>query len=155
MSWVVSETLTIGPGLGWFTRLGGGSQAFPILIIDWDITERLSLTTGRGVAASMGPGLTLNYQLSDKWALSLLGRSENIRFALEGSSPAYAEYGKDQSLPLIFGISHKPWRGTSVSALIGIELDGRLSLRDDTGDNIALEKYDIPLMIGLAFRSRF
>lgn len=53
----VSDRLTIGPGLGVFSELEDDTSVFPILIIDWPITDRLSLETGRGFAASRGPGL--------------------------------------------------------------------------------------------------
>jgi hypothetical protein len=155
ISWVVSESLTIGPGVGWYTKLGGGSHAFPILIIDWAITERLSLTTGRGLAASQGPGLTLNYRLSEKWRLGMIGRIEKIRFALDDEGPVSEGYGKDRSLPLFFSVAYEPWLRTSVSAFFGVEFDGQLALKDEDGRTIFREDYDVPLLIGLAFRSRF
>ena len=55
-----------------------------MLAIDWRITEQLSLTTGRGITASQGPGLTLNYELRDRWNFALTSRYEKVRFALEG-----------------------------------------------------------------------
>lgn len=158
ISWVVSDSLLIGPGIGWYSKLGGGSFVFPILIIDWKITERLSLTTGRGLAASLGPGLALVYRLSDRWRMGLTGRMERARFALDTddiSAASGVEYGKDQSASLLFNVQYSPWRGTSVSGFVGMDLDGRLSLRDARGDTIARTDYEPPALIGLAFRSRF
>lgn len=88
-SWGLSESLSIGPGLGWFSEIDGGSSAFPILLIDWKITDKWRLNTGRGLAASQGPGLTLNYQLAERWPLGLTGRYEKTRFAL-GDNPLRA-----------------------------------------------------------------
>ena len=36
-TWRFSPSFAIGPGLGWFSKLEGGSSVFPILAIDWDI----------------------------------------------------------------------------------------------------------------------
>jgi len=51
-SWKFSESLSLGRGFGWFSELGGGSIAFTILVIDWKITEKWRLPTGRGLAAA-------------------------------------------------------------------------------------------------------
>lgn len=155
ISWIVSETLTIGPGIGWYTKLGGGSRAFPILIINWAITDRLSLTTGQGLAASQGPGLTLNYRLNDKWRLGLVGRIERTRYALNNEDIATEEYGRDESLPLLFNINFAPRPTISIGAFFGFEFDGQLSLEDEDRRVVAREDYDLAPLIGLAFRSRF
>jgi hypothetical protein len=155
ISWIVSESLTIGPGIGWYTKLGGGSRAFPILIINWAITDRLSLTTGQGLAASQGPGLTLNYRLSDQWRLGLVGRIERIRYALNNEGIATGEYGRDKSLPLLFNINFAPSPAMSIGAFFGFEFDGQLSLEDEDRHALAREDYDIAPLIGLTFRSQF
>ena len=155
VSWTFSESITIGPGVGWYSKLGGGSQVFPILIIDWAITEKLSLTTSRGLAASQGPGLSLNYRLSEKWRLGLTGRVENTRFALDDEGPVSGGYGEDRSLPVLFSVAYEPWKMTSFSAIFGGEFDGELALEDEDSRTIAREDYNVAPMIGLAFRSRF
>ena len=32
--WRFSDKLTLGPGFGWFSELGGGSNVFPIILVD-------------------------------------------------------------------------------------------------------------------------
>lgn len=155
ISWRVSDSLLIGPGIGWYSKLGGGSHVFPVLIIDWQITDRLSLTTGRGLAASQGPGLSLNYRLSDRWQLGLTGRIESARFVLDNDGSPDEAYGKDRSLPLLVSIDYEPWPMTSVGAFIGAEFDGQLSLEDEDGRKIARQAYGVAPLIGVAFSSRF
>ena len=155
MSWKLSETLTIGPGVGWFSEIGGGSNAFPILVIDWKITDKLSLSTGRGLAASQGPGLTLDYQLAKKWKLALSGRYEKTRFALDDDAPRSGEIGEDRSLPLIVSLHYSPWPMTSITAMLGAEFDGSLRLEDERGGRIAKSDFDTAPVIGLSFSSRF
>jgi hypothetical protein len=155
IGWRVSDTLFIGPGFGWFSELGGGSDVFPIIVIDWAITNKLSLTTGRGLAASQGPGLTLEYDLDDKWKLGLAGRYEKIRFALDNDAAAAARYGEDRSLPLVLSVQYTLWPMTTVGAFMGAEFQGKLSVEDSGGDTIASSEYDTAGLIGLVFRSRF
>ena len=78
--WRFSDRLTLGPGFGWFSEVGGGNNAFPIIVIDWKITDRLSLQTGKGLAASQGPGLTMSYALGSRWSVSAMARYEKTRF---------------------------------------------------------------------------
>jgi hypothetical protein len=155
ISWKLSESLTIGPGMGWFSEIGGGSNTFPILVIDWKITDKLSLSTGRGLAASQGPGLTLDYQLAQKWKLGLSGRYEKIRFALNDSAPASGGVGEDRSLPLIISLNYTLWPMTSITAMLGAEFEGSLRLEDENGGRIAKSNFDTAPVIGLSFSSRF
>jgi hypothetical protein len=155
ISWKLSETLTIGPGMGWFSEVGGGSNAFPILVIDWMITEKLSLSTGRGLAASQGPGLTLDYQWAKKWKLGLSARYEKTRFALDNDAPGSGAIGEDRSLPLIVSLNYSPWPMTSITAMLGAEFDGSLRLEDDNEQRIAKSDFDTAPVIGLSFSSRF
>jgi len=154
IGWKVSDTLTIGPGFGWYTELGGGSRAFPIIILDWAITDKLTLTTGRGLAASRGPGLALNYSLNDNWTVALSGRSEKTRFALEDDGAVPEGFGQDKTLPLLLSVQYSPRPMTEVSAFIGSEFAGELSVEDKDGDTVARTDYDIAVSVGMAFRLR-
>ena len=154
MGWKFSDALTIGPGFGWYSELGGGSNAFPIVVVDWQITDRLSLQTGRGLAASQGPGFTLAYALNDRWKLSALARFEKIRFALDEGVQG-AAFGEDRSAPLLVSLDYTPWPMTSASVFLGAELNGELSLESDRGREIASSEYETAPLIGFSFQSRF
>mgnify|MGYP001815523816 FL=1 len=154
MGWKFSDALTIGPGFGWYSELGGGSNAFPIVVVDWQITDRLSLQTGRGLAASQGPGFTLAYALNDRWKLSALARFEKIRFALDEGVQG-AAFGEDRSAPLLLSLDYTPWPMTSASVFLGAELNGELSLESDRGREIASSEYETAPLIGFSLQSRF
>jgi len=155
ISWRISPNLTIGPGMGWFSEIGGGSNAFPILVIDWKITDKLSLSTGRGLAASRGPGLTLNYRLAKNWKAGLSGRYERTRFALSNDNPSAGHVGEDRSLPLVFSLDYTPWPMTTITAMLGAEFGGSLRLEDKNERRIAESDFDTAPIIGLSFSSRF
>lgn len=154
--WKFSDKLTLGPGLGWFSELGGGSNVFPIILVDWAITDRLSLSTGRGMAASQGPGLSLDYRLTKGWSLGLTGRYENTRFALDsgGSAPS-GRIGEDSSVPLLLTLEYSPWPMTRITAVAGAEFAGQLKLEDRSGRTLAATDFDTAAVVGLVFSSRF
>lgn len=153
--WRISETLTIGPGIGVFSRLEDSTRVFPILAIDWDISERWNLSTGRGLAASQGPGLTLSYQLNPNWSFGLTGRYEDIEFRLDDEGVAPGGIGRDRSLPLVLSAQLDPNPKISLSAFIGVELGGNLTLMDQFDVEIQESDYDPAPLFGATFEFRF
>jgi hypothetical protein len=154
-SWKFSDTLSIGPGFGWFSDVGDESNVFPIVLVDWKITESLSLNTGRGLAASQGPGLSLNYQANQRWTLGLTARYEKTRFSLKEREGRTGQVGEDSSTPLLLVASYSPWPMTTMSALAGVEIGGTLTMEDGQGQRLAKSDIDTAVVFGFAFQSRF
>ena len=154
-SYEFSDSLSLGPGMGWFDDAGDETSVFPIVLIDWRITDRWRLSTGRGLAASQGPGFTLNYKLNDKWTTGVTARYENTRFSLKQSTNRSGSIGEDSSAPLLLVLDYSPWPMTSISALLGVELGGSLSLEDERGNTIAESDLDTAVVAGISFSSRF
>ena len=153
--WRVSDTLTIGPGLGVFSRLEDSTRVFPILAIDWDISERWNLSTGRGLAASQGPGLTLSYQLNPAWSFGLSGRYEEIEFRLDKDGETPNGIGRDESLPLVLSARLEPSPKISLAVFMGVELGGTLTLMNEDGREISESDYDPSALFGATFDFRF
>ena len=154
-AWRIDENLTIGPGVGVFSRLEDSARYFPILVIDWNITDRWNLSTGRGLAASRGPGLTLGYQLNDDWNLAVSGRYEDIEFRLDDDGPEAGGVGRDQSLPLVFLATLAPSPKLTLSVFTGVELGGTLKLKNVMGDVVEESSYDPAAIFGATFEFRF
>jgi hypothetical protein len=154
-SWKFSDTLSIGPGAGWFSDVGDETNIFPVLLINWQITESLSLSNGRGLAASQGPGLTLNYKMNQKWALGLTSRFEKKRFALEQREGRIAQVGEDSSRPMLMLANYSPWPMTRFTALAGLATGGSMALENGKGQEIAKTDIDTAMVIGFTFQSRF
>ncbi|MBT8063509.1 MAG: TonB-dependent receptor [Gammaproteobacteria bacterium] len=155
VAWRLNEDLTIGPGIGVFSRLEGGTRVFPILAIDWNITERWTLATGRGLGASQGPGLNLSYRVSDNWSLGLAGRYEKVEFRLDDKGVAPGGIGRDQSIPLVFTacLDSSPKLGFAVFA--GIEFGGKLTLKNALDETVEETDYDPAPVIGASFEFRY
>jgi hypothetical protein len=155
VSYRVNDSLTIGPGVGVLSRLEDSVNVFPILIVDWKITDRLSLETGRGLGATQGPGLALSYRLSETWNFSLGGRYESIRFRLDDNGPAPDGVGEDRSIPVYVSATYSRGRDLRFSAIAGMELNGQLRLEDSGGRRLAQDDYESTPFLGATFDIRF
>jgi hypothetical protein len=154
-TWRVKENLTIGPGIGIFSRLESGTRFFPILAIDWDISDRWNLSTGRGLASSQGPGLNLSYKLNDDWSFGVAGRYENVEFRLDNDGPAPGGVGRDKSIPLIFTANLTPNKKLNFSVFMGLEFAGKLKLKDSMDNTVDESDYDPAFLFGGTFEVRF
>ncbi|MBT8041522.1 MAG: hypothetical protein KJO72_06245 [Gammaproteobacteria bacterium] len=155
VAWRLRNGLTIGPGFGTFSQLEDGARFFPILIIDWDISERWNLSTGRGLAASQGPGLTLSYELTPAWSLGLAGRYEEIEFRLDDEGAAPGGVGEDRAFPLVVTGSWSPDPAVRLAAFAGLEFGGQLKLYDDQGLVVESRDYDTTPVYGATASFRF
>jgi len=155
VAWQLSESLTVGPGVGIFSRLEDSARIFPVLAIDWDISERWNLSTGRGLASSQGPGLRLSYELNQDWSFGLAGRYEDIEFRLDEEGLAAGGIGRDQSFPLVAIATLKPNSMLTLSVFTGLELGGTLKLNNSEDINIGESDYDPAPLFGATFDFRF
>lgn len=154
-SYTFSDTLTLGPGLGVFGRIEDRPLVIPIIIINWDITEKLSLGTGGGLAATAGPGLTLDYKATKHWSMSLSGRYENKRFRLAEDGPVPNGIGEDRSIPVLGSIRYMLYPGTHITGIMGYNLGGEFRLEDAGGGYLDEQSYDSSFFAGLTMGIRF
>ena len=155
VSWRISDRLTIGPGVGVISEIEDSPTVFPVLLIDWEITERLVLATGSGVGATLGPGLILRYLATDKWSFYLGGRYEKLRFRLNGEGPSPNGVGEDKSFPLYLGVTYKFYPMGMISLGGGVELGEEQRLEDPNGNLLVKQYYDPAAFLSLSFRARF
>lgn len=151
----VSERLQIGPGLGVFSELEDDPSVFPILIIDWMITDSLSLETGRGFAASRGPGLQLRWAFSPSWQFAVGGRYEKIRFRLDDDGAAAGGVGEDRAVPLFALAEFAFSRDARLSIFGGTEVGGSLRLEDASGRRVSQSDQSSAPFFGAALQAKF
>lgn len=154
-SYTFSDKLTLGPALGVFGRIEDSPLILPIVLIDWNITDRLSLGTGGGLAATTGPGLTLSYKASRHWRLALSGRYEQKRFRLSEDGPAPNGVGEDRNIPILATVGYELYPGTHITAMAGYNFGGEFRLEDAYGSYLYEQSYDSSLFAGLTIGIRF
>ncbi len=157
VAWRLSPNFTIGPGAGVFTSLEGDAEVFPFLIIDWAITDRLSLATGRGTAASRGPDLTLSYQATEAWNIGLAGRIERNEFRLDDTRDGVAAdgIGIDSGNVVVAQAIWSPSPQIEITASAGAIFGGELEFEDKDGDQVAKTDYDTAPLAALSVRWAF
>ena len=138
----LSDRLSIGPGLGVFSEIGSGTDVFPILLVDWKISDTLSLETGRGLAASRGPGVTLRWTPPGSWSFGLAARYEKRRFRLDDTGEAPDGIGQDKAVPIALTAAYTPNERVKISLLAGAEFAGNLRLETAQGRKISSTDYD-------------
>jgi hypothetical protein len=148
------ERLTIGPGIGVFSQLEDSATIIPILIIDWKITDKLSLETGRGLGATLGPGLTLNYQADRQWSFAIGGRYEKLRFRLDDNGAVAGGIGEDRSFPLFVSSTYSYSPKIQISLVGGFEFGTELAVEDSDGRRITKESADPGGFLGFTFNMR-
>jgi hypothetical protein len=154
-SYRFSDRLTIGPGIGVLTQLEDSTRVIPILIINWKITDTLSLNTGRGVGATLGPGLTFDWRPSRVWSFSIGGRYERLRFGLDEEGTVPNGIGDDRSFPIFGGIAYSFTPMIRIGVVGGVEVGGELRLEDENGNTIIKENHDPAGFLGITFSARF
>jgi hypothetical protein len=155
VSWDISDRLRLGPGIGWFSKLEESDSVIPIVLIDWEISERWSLTTGELFGATRGPGLSLNWQASEDWQIGLTARYESIQFRLDDNGPAPGGVGEDEFVPIVLGARWEPNPLFRASVFAGVQTGGKLRLYDKAGTRIAESDYDTAPLFGMTARLRF
>ena len=151
----VSDRVSVGPGFGISSQIESGSDVFPILLVNWQITDTLSLETGRGLAASRGPGLTLKWDPAGDWSLGLSGRYEKRRFRLNDKGPAPDGVGEERAVPVALTATYDPNRKLSVHVLAGAEFAGSLRLESNEGKRLSNQGYETAPFAALVVKSRF
>jgi hypothetical protein len=154
-SWKLSDSLTIGPGAGFFSDIEDSGVFFPFILIDWQLAENWWIRTGRGLAATRGPGLRLEWEFADQWSLAVGGRWEQLRFRLDDDVIAPDGVGEEQSVPLFLALSYELAERSSVGLLVGVNLYGSLSTFDERGRKLRSVDYDPAPFLGLAFMLTF
>ncbi|MFC1580927.1 hypothetical protein ACFL4N_08450 [Thermodesulfobacteriota bacterium] len=154
-SYRFSDRLTIGPGIGIVTQIEDNATIFPVLIINWKITDTLSLGTGSGAGATLGPGVFLNWKAARQWRFSVGGRFEKLRFRLNDNGIAPKGVGEDRSFPLLAGMTYYFTPLMHASLMVGVDLGGKLELADENGNQIVREDYDTAGFAGIMLRFRF
>lgn len=155
-SWSVGEGLRIGPAVAVFTEIeGDGLSVNPGAVLDWEITDRLTLSSGLAREPGSHGGLALNYAVSDDLRLGIVGGYGTDRFRLNASGPVPGGIGEDRRLPIVATLDYDPAPGVSVSGFAGAALDGELRVEDASGTLVDQRRYDPAPLLGASIRFAF
>ncbi len=149
-SYRFGDRLSLGPGVGYQSQLEDDASVFPVVLIDWQLTDALSLSTGPTVGATLGPGLALDCALSDRVSLSLGARYEKLRFRLDDGG-----VGEDRTIPIFTSMTVSAGDHWRLSVLGGVSLGTELSREDGRGMTLGATDADPAPFIGVHAGFRF
>lgn len=155
LSYRVNDRITIGPGVGVFSEIEGSVQVFPILIVNWELGNNLSLRTGGGTGASRGPGLELVWDRRDKIEFAVGARYDSDRFRLDDVGVAPDGVGEVEGFSLVGRVRWKPTPTVDLSAFGGVRFQSTLRLEDQNGNELFDEDVDPQPIFGLSATIRF
>ena len=149
-SYKFSDRLTLGPGFGFLTQIEDDPSIFPIILIDWKLTDSISLTTGPATGATLGPGVELNWKVSDKLTFATGARYERLRFRLDSNSTASAGgIGQDRGIPVYGALSYQA-DFLRFTLLGGVSFGNELTLETPSGNEIISRDSDPAPFIGVS-----
>ncbi|MBT5433262.1 MAG: hypothetical protein P8Q36_06235 [Alphaproteobacteria bacterium] len=151
-SYKVSGDLKLGAGLGVSSEIEDDVSFFPLLMIDWQMTQSLTLSTRGASRVVDGPQATLRWQADDAWALALGAGYESFRFRLDDSGAAPGGVGQEEAFPVFASVTYGNPRAFEVFAFGGYKLGGELTLENASGTTVYASDYDEAPFVGAGLR---
>jgi hypothetical protein len=150
----LSPDLTLGLGVGVYERIEQ-TRAFPFLIVDWRITERLRLTNPLPAGPAGPAGLELSYALDSGWEIGLAAAFRSFRFRLDENGPVPNGIGENSYLPVVARIGRRISEALTLNLYAGAALAGDLRVEDRDGNGLYDEDRDPAGLVGLSLVGRF
>lgn len=149
-SYKVHDRLYIGPGVGYVGQIEDSASVFPILVINWQLTDTLSVSTGSTVGATLGPGIALKWDIKDDLRFTLGTRAERTRFRLsESNDNNPSGIGEDNSIPVYGMLTYQVNETLQTSFIAGMGISNDFVLDDSKGNRLTKKDYDSSPFLGI------
>jgi hypothetical protein len=123
-------------------------------VVDWQVTDRLRIETGRSLGATEGPGLLASYAFRP-WLKGSLGfRYEKLRFRLQANQTARGRIGQDQNFPVLAGLT-LGYPFAELTMFAGAKVGGKLSIYEQDGTKLVESSYGAAFTLGGTFQLLF
>lgn len=147
--WQVTEQFRAGIGIGVTSQLESSAETFPIVSLDWQITDALELRTeGSWI---QGGNTTLFWGPNRAVRLTLSAGYERNRFRLDdnGSPQDRNGIGEVTAVPIEVGLRFEFYEGAFFDFRVGLGVAGRFRVEDKSGDKLYDQQYDPAPRIGV------
>lgn len=144
------ERLAVGAGFTASSELEDDVRVRPLVIVNWQLNDRLSLETGyMEVAGIGGPGGEIRYAVNDQWSIGAGAQFVEKRFRLSDDARVREGVGEDSSIPVYAKIVWQPCANAAFELVGGVQTRGELQLDDRRGHEVFDEDYDPAPLVGL------
>lgn len=133
----INPKLQLGLGMGVFRDLER-TRGFPMLMIDWNVTDRLRITNPRPAGPAGPAGLEASWSMTPAWTLGMGASYYSDRFRLKDGDGTEADIGQWRGMPVWTRVS---WRKGPIQAnlLGGCIAMGQLRTETRNGDELVME----------------
>jgi len=153
-SYRFSSELILGLGAGLFTGLEE-TQGFPLVVIRWQISDRLMLTNPFRPGPTGPAGLELIYAIDKSREVAAGSAWRSFRFRLDDQGLAPEGIGEVNLVPTWARFTWRIDRRLALDFYAGMSLDGDLKIEDRNGNEIGTVDQDTALFGALNVSFRF
>jgi hypothetical protein len=150
-----SSDLTLGIGLGILQQELDDSRWFPVFVVNWKLSEELSLTSDISTRFGNRTGVELVWTPRKDWTLGAGISYGYSRFRLDDSGFAPNGAGETTSVPLTFRATYHASPSFDLTFFGGIVYGGSLEVVNSTEVEVLSEDYDPAGAVGIFGRIRF
>ncbi|HEX9078793.1 MAG TPA: DUF6268 family outer membrane beta-barrel protein [Desulfuromonadaceae bacterium] len=150
----ISPTLTLGAGIEAFNEVER-VWALPLVVVNWKITDRLSLTNPSHPGPAGQTGLELVYRIGGGWEAAAGVSYLSTRFRLNSNGPFRDGIAETSSIPAWGRLSYKIARHLDLDVSAGSMFGGNMSIDDRNGNKLVSDDYAPAPFFSVAFSARF
>jgi hypothetical protein len=143
----------LGLGVGVFSRLEETS-VIPLLLIDWQISDRWRLVNPLPAGPTGGAGLELDYRFDNGWNVGLGAAYRTLRFRLSETGPVPDGIGEERGVPVFLRASTDLAKGVALRLYAGVVTGAELRVETPSGDSLRKVDADPSLLLGLTISAR-
>jgi hypothetical protein len=149
-----SDSLTFGLGLGFFRKIED-SYVFPLVVVDWRINDKWSLSNPVPSGPAGPAGLELSYALGGGWDTGFGATQRHERHRLDSGGPFPDGVGEHEFIVAFARIGRDIAETARLNFYAGAEVNTKLRVEDSNGNRLYSEEADASLMVGLSLAGRF
>lgn len=149
-----SPDLTLGLGAGVFREIDK-NEAFPVVLVDWRINDRLRLGNPLQAGPAGGAGLELVWTVDDRWEVAGGGAWRRFRFRLDRDGAVPDGIGEKESIPLLARATWRPTPASRLDFYAGVAVGGQITLYDRDNNEVVSRDTDPAALFGITLQGRF
>ncbi len=150
-----SSTFTLGLGVGVLGQIHDDPYMFPVIVLDWEISENLRVTSDLTTRFGSQTGAELVWTPNSEWTIGVGISYDYSRFRLDDSGVAPNGAGEATSWPLSFRATRHISPDFDLTFYGGVAYNGKLVLVDQSRTQLSTDNYDEAGVIGIMGQIRF
>ena len=153
--WQITDNLRIGAGIGVTSQLEDDAETFPIVSLDWQISDSFNFRTEGSWL--QGGNATLLWGPNEAIRIAFSAGYERNRFRLDdnGFQSDRNGIGEVTAVPLEVGLRFRLFERAFFDFRLGLAVAGQLRVENDNGHKLYEEDYDPSPRLGLSLTIPF